>query len=493
MDHLRWVIMSKIISNKTAYLFFLLSGLVVSSFIPSAAHAVNPSFCDASPTTVTLIETQIELSDSCQINSDLQIGPGGILLVDYTASPTNVLDIVGNVEMAGDGILLVNGGTFLISQDFAAQRAITMGEDSILVLQNTTMKTNHEPGTASKNLNMYGYGNSIMYVVDSVLDRVENWLLGNYYDNSELIVVNSQHIPTEVYTHDLATVRIFGHDTATEVWLTLEGGITGTIDLPDQTDGVDFAPYSWVMGRGVPGLTGINWRLEIFEAPVKLAIGSHKESSVTVNGLGIPASGEVTIGYFISDGEETISGLKAGVQNIILGSRPPDPPQLTLKNVNLGPVAWQIYSVNGGKARIVNSTVNEVAALHAEISIEDSLLQLAAVAAIGETSSVTITDTEIHSHLIDAFAGGQLKINSSGVYGSILEAVNPNSTVRVDKGIFLPNTPPPGEPCSLSNAIAVDGTILCNPFLPENALVTRNQGVDNFVSCSETVNCTWNP
>ena len=247
------------------------------------------------------------------------------------------------------------------------------------------------------------------------------------------------------------------------------------------------------MGRGIPGLTGINWRLEIFEAPVKLAIGSHKESSVTVNGLGIPASGEVTIGYFISDGEETITGLKAGVQNIILGNRPPATPQLTLKNVNLGPIAWQIYSINGGKARIVNSIVNEVAALHAEISVEDSLLQLAAVAAIGETSSVIITDTEVHSHLVNAIAGAQLKINSSGVFGSILESLNPNSTVRVEGGIFIPNAPPPGELCTLSNSIAADGTILCNPFLPENALVTRNQGVDNFVSCSETVNCTWNP
>ena len=231
--------LEKISNRVTVIFFFLLSGLVASGVIPSVAHAVNPSFCDTSPTTVTLVETLIEISDSCQINSDLQIGPGGILLVDYTASPTNVLDIVGNVEMAGDGILLVNGGTFLISQDVAAQRAITMGEDSILVLQNTEMKTNHEPGTASKNLNMYGYGNSIMYVVDSTLERVENWLLGNYYDNSELIVVNSEYIPTEVYTHDFSTVRIFGHDSITEVWLTLEGGITGTIDLPDQTDGVD--------------------------------------------------------------------------------------------------------------------------------------------------------------------------------------------------------------------------------------------------------------
>ena len=487
--------MSENFSNKVAALFFLACGFVASTLIPSSAHAANPSFCDASPTTVTLVETLIEITDSCQVNSNLQIGPGGTLLVDYTASPGNVFDVVGDVEMAGDGVFVVNGGTFLISQDVAAQRSITMGEETILVLQNTEFKTNHEPGTASKNLNMFGYGQSIMYVVDSVLDRVENWLLGNYFDNSELIVVNSQHIPTEIYTHDFATVRIFGHDTETEVWLTLEGGITGIIDLPDQTDGVDFAPYNWVMGRGVPGLTGINWRLEIFEAPVKLAIGSHKESSVTVNGLGIPVSGEVTIGYFISDAKETetLSGLKAGVQNIILGSRPPDPPQLTLKNVNLGPVAWQVYCVNGGKGRIVNSTINEVAALHSELSIEDSLLQLAAIAAIGETSKITIKDTEVHSHLVDAFAGAQLKVNSSGIYGSILEAINPHSTVRVEGGIFLPNAPPPGETCSLSNSIAPDGTILCNPFLPENAVVTRNQGPDNFVSCLNTVNCTWNP
>ena len=166
---------------------------------------------------------------------------------------------------------------------------------------------------------------------------------------------------------------------------------------------------------------------------------------------------------------------------------------MTLNNVNLGPIAWQIYVLNGGEAQILGSVINEVAAVNATVDIQDSELQLAVVASYGPTGSMTITDTNIHSQSLEADFGGKITIQGSKIYGSQMRAGGENTSIHVEDGEFLLNVPPLASSCGLGNALSLDGTILCNPFLPEYSAVTRQQSADDLITCDQTTNCSWNP
>ena len=52
------------------------------------------------------------------------------------------------------------------------------------------------------------------------------------------------------------------------VWLDLADGATGTLDLPVQSIGDQFMPYSWQVGRDSADLTGVDWQLIIHKAKV---------------------------------------------------------------------------------------------------------------------------------------------------------------------------------------------------------------------------------
>ena len=483
--------------NATPTLGFFFNLLLVSSilcFIPSVTHATVPGFCNASSGSETILDTNHGLKDSCTINGDLRITTGGLLVLDYTKNPENTLTVLGDIYLEDNGILFLNGGTLLISQDYSMHRTITLEDDSIFAIKGGELKTNSQPDTANKYMNLNAYHNSRMVVSNSKLDYESSWLLGNFFDQSQLVAMQSEYLPTEVYVRNSSDINIYGNKSDLGVWLELEEGAEGTIDLPDQTDGESFVPYSWTVGRGTAGLNGVDWRLNIHNARVGLAIESHKNSSVTINGKGTPNTGELMIGYYVEDGTETLDGLEVGLQNVALGGQSPNPPQLTLNNTHLGPVAWQIYVLEGGEAQITNSVINEVAALNGTVDIQDSELQLAVIASFGPDSNMTLTNTDIHSQSIEADFGGSITIQKSNVYGSQMRAGKPNSTISVEQGEFLLNAPPSQSSCSMDNALSIqDGTIICNPFLPENSPVTRSQNENNLITCDLTTNCTWTP
>jgi hypothetical protein len=485
--------MAKDATRASGYFFNLSLVLAILFFISSSAHAADPDFCTTRSAAITVVDAVYEVTGNCEINGDLHITDGGRLFVNYTKSPGNILNVLGNIKLQGDGILYLKGGVLQIPQDYSMHRTIDLEGDSILVIIEGELKTNSQPDTANKYMLLKAYNNSRMLVFNSNLDRKTSWLLANFFDQSQLVASQSESVPTEVYIKDSSNIRIYGDKSNLEVWFDLTAGAAGILDLPDQTDGVNSIPYSWTVGRDTANLTGVDWQLAIYNAKVGLGIESRKNSSVTINGRGIPDTGEITVGYFVEGSTETLDGLGVGLQNLILGGPSPDSPQLTLNNVNLGPIAWQIYVLNGGTTQILNSVVNEVAAVNATVDIQNSELQLAVVASYGPTGSMTITDTNIHSQLLEADLGGKITIQRSTVYGSQMRAGGGNTSIRVENGEFLFNAPPLASSCGLDNALSLDGTILCNPFLPEYSPVTRQQSADDLITCDLTTNCSWIP
>ena len=78
-------------------------------------------------------------------------------------------------------------------------------------------------------------------------------------------------------------------------------------------------------------------------------------------------TGELKISYFVVDQRETLDGLKSGLQNRKVGD------QLTLNDVQLGPIAWQIYAGDNADLTIKNSTINEIGIFghNAKVQVEE--------------------------------------------------------------------------------------------------------------------------
>ena len=115
-------------------------------------------------------------------------------------------------------------------------------------------------------------------------------------------------------------------------------------------------------------------------APVGLGLESHSGSRLTVNGRGAPGSGELKIVYHTETGVQTLTGLGIGLQNRTMGGG-----QLTLHNVELGPIAWQIYAHTNVMLTIFSSIVNEIGVSDGgHITAYDSIIQFGGVTSLGQ-------------------------------------------------------------------------------------------------------------
>ena len=310
-----------------------LAGIVVAVCVVSASSAFAQSICNAGSQTVT---TWVDITASCTITGSLTITTG-VVKVNFSAAPTAVLRVQGDISISGRGVLWVEGGTFEIQQAFNRHRKLSSTDDAIVILKNTTVVVNQ--GDGLRYLVHFASGRSKMFVVNSTLDRTRNWLLSDQKGQSMLVSIGSLDLPTEIYVKENSTVSIADPRTQSGVWLDFADGASGTVDLPIQSDADgELQPYSWRFGRDSAGVSGVGWQLEIANASVGLGLECHPGAQLTVNGRGVPASGEVKIAYYASSGVQTLSGLAIGLQNRTVGSN------LTLRNVELGPIAWQVYA-----------------------------------------------------------------------------------------------------------------------------------------------------
>ncbi len=412
---------------------------------------------------------------------NLTVKGNAILTIDYTSAPDNAFVVKGDVLLEEEGQLIVRGNEqlmndgFIIANAYSSQYTIKTTDNSIIKLENIGIRT--QTGTAAEKGSIYmsydAFDNSSMIVDGAKLDNESSWLLGNFRDNAKLLATNTVYVPTEIYLNDSCSVSITGAETKTGLWLALTSG-PHTLQLPNVSTG------SWVWSAGSDIGSGIHWSLSVVNSNPGLGVQLFPAATASITGHGV-APGELTIGYFVSDNNETIDNLHVGLQNGVI-----IPGRLTLNNVHLGPIAWQIYSITSASLTISNSTINEIGIVgDGQVTVNNSLLQLAVLACYGQNSSLTINDSDIWNQSIEADNNGQINLQNCDVYGSHFITKQGQSGIFVEGGAFHDNPP---IDRSTTFVDIVTGYPNYNPFSAPGPPKKSGTGV---ITCMGVANCNW--
>lgn len=408
------------------------------------------------------------ITGSCKITGDLTILNGATLNVDLTNAAADTFVVQGNILLQGNAVLWIHataGSTndqFIVSNNFNGQRTITTKGVSKIQLENIEFRTQEGnlTGASSISMNYNAEDSSIFYVNKSWLNNQTAWLLFNLKNKSTLIGYEPKRVPTEIYLQDAAQISLHGVNTKTGIWLNFES-ITDTLNLPpNQTQ-----PFTWKIGRGVGGLNTA-WYLEVdsvLQQDVGFGVQIFPSSKMTINGTGFPVTGELKVAMMFANNTETVKDLKVGLQNTTVKNGPNG--SVTLNNVNLGPIAWQLYALMNEILFIKNSTVNEIGiGGPSNVTVDNSILQLAVLAAVGiGGSTLTINNSEIWNQEITAANNSRIILNNCNVTGSAFSTTDALSRITVNGGCFFQN--PSG--CTQATMVNINtGRPYCNPFIP---------------------------
>lgn len=412
---------------------------------------------------------------------NLTIKGNAVLTVDYTAASIQSFIVKGNISLLDNAQLVILGNknlmndSFVVANEFSSQYTIKTAGRSVVKLVDVHLQT--QTGNVSDRGNMYmsydALDQSTLIIDGAQLDNASSWLLGNFRNQSKLEIANSTYIPTEIYLNDSCSVSITGAETKTGLWMGLTSG-SHTIQLPDVSSGT----WSWNAGQDL-GLS-VHWSLQVLNANPGLGVNLFPAASAHITGHGA-APKELTIGYFVSSNNEVLENLHTGLQNGIV-----IPNRLTLDNVHLGPIAWQIYSLTSASLTINNSTINEIGIMgNGSVTVNNSLLQLALLASYGQNSSLTINNSDIWNQAIETNSTGKVAVNNCNVFGSAFMTRSAQSTISIVGGSFREN--PPVDP----NKTMVDmatGYPNYNPFAAPG--LPRKSGTGTII-CQGVVNCSW--
>ncbi len=446
--------------------------------------------CNSGNYTVT---GNVTITGSCTITGDLTIPDGDTLNVDLTGNSADTFVVRGNILLEGNGVLWVHstpGSTndqFIVSNNFNSHRTITTRDSSKIQLEHIEFRTREGSlvGASSRYMSYDAEDNSIFYVNKCRLEGETGWLLFNLKNKASLIGYNPVGIPTEAYLQDSAQVSLHGAGTNIGLWVTFES-ITDTLNLPPNMT----QPFSWNIGRGAGGLS-TGWYLEIDTAVVGVGVQIFPSANITINGTGAPATGELKVALMFANSTDTLKNLHTGLQNTTVTNGPNG--SVTLNNVNLGPIAWQIYALMNENLYIKNCIINEMGiAGPSQVTADSSLFQLAVLASVGiGGSTMTINNSEIWSQAITAGNNSSIVLNNCKVIGSTFSTTDSQSDITVNGGCFFENT----SGCNYSNMIDIaSGQPNCNPFIPSgfpqnlSPLTVTFNGVNN--NCITGINET---
>jgi hypothetical protein len=452
--------------------------------VGSARAAAPAGGRDCDPRQPMTVSGRVTVDADCTVGGDLTVTGSAVLHFDYTGRRGGRLIVGGNVIVRDDATLWIQGrpgqrAVLAIDNEFNGQRSMTSTDNATIKLDNVEFRTQKsaDRGKGSVSMNYHARGRSSFEVTGSALVEGEAWLLANLHDSAKLTIADTQHVPTEIYVHDSSSAKISGTGTRTGVWLD-GGGAKGTLKLPDVK-----APFSWQIGAGT-GLD-VRWSLQVDDAQPGMGIEVKPASALTITGRGAqaPATGELKISYFVIGSRETLDGLEAGLQNRKISDR------LTLKDVQLGPIAWQIYAGDNADLTIKNSTINEIGIFgrNAKVRIERSVLQLAVLAALAPGSSLDIRDSDVWNQTIEVANTGKVSITDSKIHGTLFHARDSDSNISIEGGSFEEN------PARCTQATMVNiatGQPKCNPFRPPG--LPRSAGAGK-VECAGTEGCRWGP
>jgi hypothetical protein len=426
------------------------------------SHTAAKSLCNSGSVTIS---THIEVTGGCIITGDLTILNGGVLNVDLTSSAADAFVVRGNILLKGNAMLWVHalpgatGAQFIVSSSYKGQRTITTKDSSRVQLENIefSAQEGNTLSTTSFDVNYNAYDLSTLYVNQSWLDTKVSWILCNLHNRSSLIGDEPNQVPTETYLQDSARVALHGPGTKAGLWLSLEA-VTGTLNLPpDQS-----RPFTWKIGSGTGGVN-TPWSLEVDTAQVGLGVQIFPSSKMIISGAGFPATGELKVALMFSNSTDTIKNLKVGLQNTTVADGPDG--LVKLNNVNLGPIAWQLYALINENLYVKNAIVNEIGiAGPSHVVVDSSLLQLGVLGAVGVGgSTMIINNSEIWNQFVNAGNHSMITLNNCSVNGSAFSTTDAQSHINVNGGCFFQN--PSG--CTTADMVNITtGQPYCNPFIP---------------------------
>ena len=446
----------------------------------SASAAVSGSSATCDPRQPMRVSTRVTLKEDCTIGGDLTVTGNGVLHFDFRERGGGRVVVVGNVAVQDDATLHVEGrqggrAVLVIDNDHDSHRSMTSHDRAAIKLNNVEFRTQRtvDRSKGSVSMNYDGRGGSSLEITGSTIVEAESWMLAYLHDSAKLTVVDTQHVPNEMYVRDSSVATIRGASTRTGVWLDALGA-KGSLTMPN-TNG----PFSWRIGAG-SGLD-VGWLLHVENAQPGLGFEIKPASRLIINGNGsrAPATGELKIAYYVIEERETLDGLKSGLQNREISDR------LTLRNVQLGPIAWQIYAGENADLTIRNSTINEIGIFgrNARVRVDRSVLQLAVLGAFAPGSSIAINNSEIWSQGVEVGNRAQVTITDSQIYGTRFHLHDADSRISIQGGAFRDN---PGN-CSQGTMVNIaTGQPRCNPF---SAPGRPTKGGVGKVTCSNTQGC----
>jgi len=404
--------------------------------------------------TVTLTSNIYFISEPCDFDGDI------VLSGTATLAVLNNLVVDGDILVSGSARLVVQGATLTIDNHYVFDHRIESRGSAQIHFVDSTLRTNVSSPGHSLATQYSGYDNSILYVQNSRILQPDSWLLGDLSDNAKVRILEAD-FPSEIYPHESATVVIEGAASQSRVWLEfLNGEHTSIEGVPNET-----VAFNWSFGRNTPNITNVGYQVEVINARPSIGISSHPGSQVTFK----DTQTELAIGYFLSDitAPLQIANISPGSHDIVLNHQAR---RLELDNANIFEFGWQIYSANPTVAQIQpvtisNSLINEIGTLNrGKITVDACVLQWAVIAAIGPSSRIEIKNSTINSQSIIAATDATISIDSSEIFGSLVEASD-------DSSILFTNVQFKTNVCharclpGCANII-IGGANRCNPYNP---------------------------
>jgi len=385
-----------------------------------------------------------------------------------------VLTVTGNIVLSGQAQLLITNGGLTIPQTTDFQYSLSLNNGSLLQLQNSTFVTN---GTTANNYSMSlnAHNTSAAVFENSTLQAMGgSWLLGEFYDQSQLTVASSTNLPTEIYPEGSSKISVTNSNFA-GLWLDFMPGSNATINVPQYNAQGNF---NFNFGNS----TGFNYSVNMSASQCRLGLNSYPNSTMIINGHGTSGANDVELvfGYYVSNNTSAVSINSLTVGTSTTRQFTDQGRNLSLNKVNLNPLSWQVYvsQSNGYPVTVSNSKINEIAAFtNGLVNISNSTLQLATTGAVGPGSQMNITGSQIWSSAILSENGGHMSISSSQIHGNYISATGSGSQVSMSSVTDYRNG---SSSASCTNPVGPDGTPVCNPFNPSGqcaVVSTQNGGV----------------
>jgi hypothetical protein len=396
------------------------------------------------------------------------------------------LFVSGNIVLNDNASLSVTTGTLTFPQSNFSQYSIKLyGASQFTVIDSSFVTNFAKQNNFAMSLN--ANDNSVVRFKNANLNTTSSWLLGNFHNNSKLIVINTKNLPTEMYPFDASKISVSSSSFA-GLWLNFASGDKGIVNVPKlDTNG----KFNFIFTPSQGNIYSVN----IATGSGRIGLNSHPNSTLTVNGNTSSLMNYVNVifGYYVenSTAPVVIDGLTVG--GFVTKKFTDQGRNLTLNNVYINPLAWQLYvsQSNGFPVTIKNSTINELAAFtNGIVNISDSTLQLAVSGAVGPGSKLTITNTDVWSSTILAIYGGKMNISNSHVHGNFISASRAGSSIVMTNVTESRNGIPP-QSCAPVDGYPPNnnGVPLCNPFNPlyQCSQVTATAGAT--ITASPALTC----